>query len=114
MLSPFRPDPTTPLKSMPPHSAELMQNVFLSAMDIVSKANAKLGPSCIPCTHNTLTLVGGRPLVHRGPLPRAPWWEWTMAGGFEPSYRAFQLRLAAMGHVPAAMAAEALAAARPA
>ena len=57
VLSPFRPDPTTPLKSMPPPSAELMQNVFLSAMEIVSRADAKLGPSCVPCTHNTLTLA---------------------------------------------------------
>jgi len=57
VLSPFRPDPTTPLRSMAPPSAELMQSVFLSASEIVSKANARLGPSCVTCSHNTLTLV---------------------------------------------------------
>ncbi|MBQ0944021.1 hypothetical protein KAK07_11815 [Ideonella sp. 4Y16] len=57
VLSPFRPDPTTPLKAMPPPSADLMQSVFLSAMEIVDKGSAHLGPSCVPCTHNTLTLA---------------------------------------------------------
>jgi dihydroorotase len=68
---------------------------------------------------NTLTLVGGRPLPDRGPLPRPDWLDWAMAGGSEPSgvrpgqrsHREFQRSLTERGHVPLVMAAEAMRAA---
>ena len=68
---------------------------------------------------NSLTMVGGRVLPDRGPLPRPDWLDWAMAGGSEPSgvraggrsYREFQRKLTEWGHVPAVMAAEAMGAA---
>lgn len=56
VLSPFRPDPTTPLRSMPPPCAELLLDTFLRASELAEVHGAALGPSCVPCTHNTLTL----------------------------------------------------------
>jgi hypothetical protein len=53
VLSPFRPDPATPLRDLPPPSAQLLEETFERASDIAGP----LGPSCPPCTHNTLTLV---------------------------------------------------------
>jgi len=55
VLSPFRPDPTTPLKNHQPPSAELLEEVYLRSVEIVNREGVKLGPRCIPCTHNTLT-----------------------------------------------------------
>lgn len=57
VLSPFRPDPSTPLRSMLPPGADLLEAVFLRASEIVARLGSKLGPSCIPCSHNTLTLA---------------------------------------------------------
>jgi hypothetical protein len=59
VLSPFRPDPETPLKNHAPPTAEFMEQIFLEASEIVTKHNIKLGPRCIPCMHNTLTLPDG-------------------------------------------------------
>ena len=59
VLSPFRPDPITDLASMPPPSAEEMARIFLEAREIAGKYGVKLGPRCVPCSHNTLTLADG-------------------------------------------------------
>jgi radical SAM superfamily enzyme YgiQ (UPF0313 family) len=57
VLSPFRPDPATPLRDMQPPSAALLEEAYLRGLDIAIDAGTPLGPSCIPCTHNTLTFA---------------------------------------------------------
>jgi hypothetical protein len=55
VLSPFRPDPKTPLRGETPPSVELQKEVYQRAQDIVEKYHpVVLGPRCIPCQHNTL------------------------------------------------------------
>jgi hypothetical protein len=56
VLSPFRADPITPLASARPPSWEELVECYLRARDITAKYDVSLGPSCAPCTHNTLTL----------------------------------------------------------
>jgi hypothetical protein len=68
VLSPFRPDPATPLAATPPPTAAEMQATFVAARDIVRRSGAELGPSCPPCTHNTMTLLGPDP-AHPYALP---------------------------------------------
>ena len=59
ILSPFRPDPATPLGKMgaKPASIEEMRRVYIESVEICEKSGTgvKLGPRCIPCMHNTLT-----------------------------------------------------------
>ena len=55
VLSPFRPDPSTPMRDHPPPTAELMVDAWCRASEIVAKHGVQLGPRCIPCMHNTLT-----------------------------------------------------------
>ncbi len=55
VLSPFRPDPATPLRALRPPSLELLEDVYLRAEEIVARHGMKLGPRCVPCHHNTLT-----------------------------------------------------------
>ncbi len=55
VLSPFRPDPATPLRNVPPPNPELLGEAYERAVDIVEHHGVKLGPRCIPCHHNTLT-----------------------------------------------------------
>jgi radical SAM superfamily enzyme YgiQ (UPF0313 family) len=55
VLSPFRPDPHTPLRSMKPPTIELLIETYERSLEIVEKYGVKLGPRCIPCHHNTLT-----------------------------------------------------------
>lgn len=71
VLSPFRPDPSTPLRGAKPWSAEAFEDLFLRATEMAAACDAELGPSCPPCTHNTLTLVPreGSPGGHRYPSP---------------------------------------------
>ena len=57
VLSPFRPDPSTPLHDRRPLSAEACEDVFLRATELAAQAGRALGPTCAPCSHNTLTLV---------------------------------------------------------
>jgi organic radical activating enzyme len=57
VLSPFRPDPATPLRDFPPPSDEALEDIFLRASELAERAGVALGPSCPPCTHNTLTLM---------------------------------------------------------
>jgi hypothetical protein len=59
VLSPFRPDPSTPLRSLPPPTAELLERIYLESLEIISPYPVKLGPRCIPCQHNTLTFSDG-------------------------------------------------------
>lgn len=57
VLSPFRPDPKTPLKDMQPAHFEQLEELYLRARDIAAAHDVGLGPICIPCSHNTLTLA---------------------------------------------------------
>lgn len=54
VLSPFRPDPNTPMRNYPAPTAELLERIYLESCEIVSRYPVKLGPRCIPCQHNTL------------------------------------------------------------
>lgn len=55
VLSPFRPDPSTPLRSMKPPTANFLLEAYHRSLPILEKRGVKLGPRCIPCHHNTLT-----------------------------------------------------------
>jgi hypothetical protein len=56
VLSPFRPDPATPLRDRSPPSVEFLTETYERAREIVGRyGGVKLGPRCIPCMHNTLT-----------------------------------------------------------
>jgi hypothetical protein len=60
VLSPFRPDPITPMRNMKPPTADELLEVWQRSQDIVGRYdNVKLGPRCIPCMHNTLTFPDG-------------------------------------------------------
>jgi hypothetical protein len=54
VLSPFRPDPATPLHATAPPDAELLRRTYLAAAEIADAYDLALGPDCPPCTHNTL------------------------------------------------------------
>jgi hypothetical protein len=56
VLSPFRPDPVTPLAGHRPSSAAELESIFTAATWYVESIGVSLGPLCPPCTHNTLTL----------------------------------------------------------
>jgi hypothetical protein len=58
VLSPFRPDPATPLSDMTPPTAAFLEETYLRARDVAAAHDVPLGPGCIPCSHNTLTLAG--------------------------------------------------------
>lgn len=57
VLSPFRPDPATPLADLRPLNASELEETYLAAAEIAAAADVDLGPSCVVCTHNTLTFV---------------------------------------------------------
>lgn len=57
VLSPFRPDPATPLRELRPPTAEYMLEAYQRASEIVEKLGATLGPDCPPCSHNTLNFA---------------------------------------------------------
>jgi hypothetical protein len=56
VLSPFRPDPSTPLRDWPVPTAHFLRQAYERAREITTRHRVPLGPPCIPCTHNTLTL----------------------------------------------------------
>ena len=57
VLSPFKPDPVTPLAgSRPPQAAETL-DLFLRAAELADRLGGALGPTCPPCTHNTLSFA---------------------------------------------------------
>ncbi|MBI2839278.1 MAG: hypothetical protein HYX75_13260 [Acidobacteria bacterium] len=64
VLSPFRPAPHTPLEHVAPPSADYLADVFEQARDIAARRGAKLGPRCLPCQHNTLSLPDGSDYYH--------------------------------------------------
>ena len=55
VLSPFRPDPSTPMRNHAPPTAELLAEAWQRASEIVERHGVRLGPRCVPCMHNTLT-----------------------------------------------------------
>ena len=55
VLSPFRPDPATPLRHLRPPGAEVLAEVYERSAELTSRLGVRLGPKCIPCQHNTLT-----------------------------------------------------------
>jgi hypothetical protein len=57
VLSPFRPDEATPLRNLAPPSAAQLEETYLAAVELADAAGVALGPTCAPCTHNTLTFV---------------------------------------------------------
>ncbi|MGH3788199.1 MAG: radical SAM protein [Pseudonocardiaceae bacterium] len=71
VLSPFRPDPATPLRATEPPSADQLEQTYLRAREIASAAGISVGPACPPCSHNTLTFVGSasQPAVYLHPQP---------------------------------------------
>jgi hypothetical protein len=71
VLSPFRPDPATPLRSMKPPDAKGLEQTYLRAAEIALEGGVSLGPDCPPCSHNTLTFVssGAQPAAYPYPRP---------------------------------------------
>jgi radical SAM superfamily enzyme YgiQ (UPF0313 family) len=57
VLSPFRPDPSTPLRDLAPPTASSLRETYLRALEITRAHGVRLGPPCIPCSHNTLTFA---------------------------------------------------------
>lgn len=57
VLSPFRPDPTTPLRGERPADASYLAETYVRALEITTALGVPLGPRCIPCSHNTLTFA---------------------------------------------------------
>jgi radical SAM superfamily enzyme YgiQ (UPF0313 family) len=55
VLSPFRPDPGTPMRKAPPPTAAELAGTYLRAADTARARGGELGPSCLPCGHNTLS-----------------------------------------------------------
>ena len=59
VLSPFRPDPSTPLRDIAPPDYDQLVDVFMRSQEIADKYGTFLGPSCPPCSHNTLNFGTG-------------------------------------------------------
>jgi len=59
VLSPFRPARGTSLEKWHPPTEEFLKSVYFEAQNIVSRYGVMLGPRCIPCQHNTLTIPTG-------------------------------------------------------
>lgn len=57
VLSLFKPDAATPMASHRPPSAEEALDIYLRSADLVREAGGILGPTCPPCTHNTLSFA---------------------------------------------------------
>lgn len=60
VLSPFRPDPATPLGDRRPPGASELALVHARAVELAAAHGADLGPDCPPCMHNTLTFASTR------------------------------------------------------
>jgi len=58
VLSPFRPDPITPMRNMPAATRDEIVSAYLATVDICDRVanGVRPGPRCIPCHHNTVTL----------------------------------------------------------
>lgn len=73
VLSPFRPDPATPLRDRKPPSALDLATVYEHAAELARSHRSVLGPDCPPCTHNTLTFAeagadGGATYLYPEPM----------------------------------------------
>ncbi len=69
VLSPFRPDPATPLRDRKPSGAAELEQTYLRAVDVAASRGTMLGPDCPPCTHNTLSFVPpGSPYRYHRPV----------------------------------------------
>jgi hypothetical protein len=71
VLSPFRPDPLTPMRDEHPPTADVLREAYAASKDVCDEFDVPLGPSCIPCSHNTLTYArSGHGDAHRhyGPI----------------------------------------------
>jgi hypothetical protein len=60
VLSPFRPDPATPLRDRRPPTATELEWVYERAVEMAAEYGTKLGPTCPPCSHNTLSFAEGQ------------------------------------------------------
>jgi hypothetical protein len=69
VLSPFRPDPSTPLRDRRPANAAELEEIYLRAADLVATIGGSLGPDCTPCTHNTLTFPATNSIACKRPRP---------------------------------------------
>jgi hypothetical protein len=70
VLSPFRPDPATPLRDRKPSGAAGLEETYLRAVDVAASHGVSLGPDCPPCTHNTLSFIDpGSLTAYRHPRP---------------------------------------------
>lgn len=58
VLSPFRPDPATPLGGRQGATSEEMADAYLRTIEICERLDTGVrpGPRCVPCHHNTVTL----------------------------------------------------------
>jgi hypothetical protein len=56
VLSPFRPDPNTPMAALPPPTIDEMRRAYDQALNICASSGTGLlpGPRCVPCHHNTI------------------------------------------------------------
>jgi Radical SAM superfamily len=72
VLSPFRPDPATPLRNRRPPTYEQMRDILSQSQEIVARYNTVLGPTCPPCTHNTIGFAedGAGVVRYRHPRPK--------------------------------------------
>lgn len=59
VLSPFRPAQNTALQSWEPPTSDFLHEVLDKSRTIAQKHGVQLGPRCIPCQHNTLTVPDG-------------------------------------------------------
>ena len=61
VLSPFRPDFTTPMGKKSPATIEEMRRVYSEAVEICDRSGTgvKPGPRCVPCHHNTVAFPDG-------------------------------------------------------
>jgi hypothetical protein len=61
VLSPFRPDPRTPMEHDSPTTVAEMKQVYQKTVEICEQADngIKPGPRCVPCHHNTATFSDG-------------------------------------------------------
>ncbi|MDR1189710.1 MAG: radical SAM protein [Bifidobacteriaceae bacterium] len=59
VLSPFRPDPATPLGGIDPPDFDQLADILARSQEIADQHGTFLGPSCPPCSHNTLNFAAG-------------------------------------------------------
>jgi len=55
VLSPFRPDPSTPLRNYSPPGIPMLVEVYERSAEVAARHGVHLGPRCVPCHHNTLS-----------------------------------------------------------